>query len=318
MFQPGQGMQHARRRGDGVGGEDQIDPGEVSPHNQAPGRRLGAVDGPVLPRREMRRGDGVRRDAVRHLGGLAEGMAGVQRGDVGGGEFGMTGEPLVEPIDGRLPVAVVHPVDQAEGVQILAAQRVLPLQPATLDRLHRQLRNVDGDDAEIAQRPVLERIPLEPGLAQVLLRQTAGIDDHHAARLEIPDLDRQRRRVERDEDVGGVARGLDIAGAEIDLEGGNTVGGPGRGADFGGKIGKSGEVIAGKRGGVGEAPPRHLDAVTGISGETDDDALHLLAGRTGQVYRGISCHGPTLSDRTCVPGPQALLTANNANFPNRS
>ena len=79
-----------------------------------------------------------------------------------------------------------------------------------------------------------------------------------------------------------IARGHDVFGRELDLEGGDARHGPRRCTDLGGKVGKGREVVAEDRRGVGEAVAGELHAVTRITGETDDYPLF--------VFDGLSCH----------------------------
>jgi hypothetical protein len=85
-----------------------------------------------------------------------------------------------------------------------------------------------------------------------------------------------RRRVHRDQGVGVVARGEDVARGEVDLEGGDAARGAGGGADLGREVGQGGEVVADVRGGGGEAVADKLHTVTGIPGEPDDYGLWFL------------------------------------------
>ena len=154
-----------------------------------------------------------------HLGRLAIGMAGVERGDVGFGELGRLGELGLEPVDDRRPVAVEHPQRQAQRPHVLAAQRLLVAEAEGLHRVERQLRDVEVDDLPFGEAAVLQRVGLIAGLGEVARRELALVGDDQAAFAQMLDVDLERRRIHRDQHVGLVAGGLDRGRAEIDLEG---------------------------------------------------------------------------------------------------
>ena len=248
-----------------------------------PEQGLAAGHRPVKAGRDIRRPHREPSGDVGHFDGLAEGVAGVQRPAVGAGQVRPGGEFLVQPVDGRLPVAGVHPIDQTQGPQVPAAQRLLLRQAEFLDRVEGHLRDVDGDGAVLVQAAVFQRIRLVAGLVQVALGKGAAVHDDHAARPQVRDLDHQRRRVHGDQQVHRVAGGLDHPGAEIDLKSGDTEGRPYRRPDFRRKVGVGGQVVAGQRRGLGELAAGELHAVAGISGKADDGRVQFLAGRPGGV-----------------------------------
>ena len=289
-LETGQLMQHRGGRRDRVGAEHQLQPGKLRPRDEAPGQRLGPGDGPVEPRPERCGLDLEGGGAVRRLRRLAEGMARLEAGDVGGGDGGHRLELGAEPVDGLPQVAVVNPVEEAQSPQVLGAQPLLLGDPALLDRLEGQLRDVDRHDAVAVEAPVVEGIGRVARLLQVLVGEGAGIDDDQAPLPEVGEIDHQGRGVHADQDVRQIARGHHGARAEIDLEGGDAVGGAHRRPDFRREVGEGGQVVAGKRGGLGEAPAGQLHAVAGIPGEADHGRLQLLARHL--VKRQCSfCHG---------------------------
>src|SRR3546814_3465670 len=72
------------------------------------------------------------------LGGLAIGMARVQRGDIGVGDGRVLCELRLQPVDQRLAVAVEHPKRQAQRPHVLAAQRFLVAKAEGLHRVQRK------------------------------------------------------------------------------------------------------------------------------------------------------------------------------------
>ncbi len=180
-------------------------------------------------------------------------------------------------------VAIEHPVDEAERPHVLAAQPVVLGDGERLHRLERQPGDIDLDGAIAGERTIGERIGRVTGLAQVALVERAGIDDDDAAVLQLTELDLERRRVESDQHIRRIARGLDLARAEIDLEGGNAIRGADRRANFRRKIREGGEIVAGDRGDRGETVAGELNTIARITGEADDDGLQRLAGGYAQL-----------------------------------
>ena len=78
----------------------------------SPGGSIGGTDLEAVP-------DG--------LGGLAEVVAGDERGAVGRGDLLVGGEALLDPLEGRLGGAAVHPRHEAEGEEVLRALGVARL-----------------------------------------------------------------------------------------------------------------------------------------------------------------------------------------------
>src|SRR3546814_1146553 len=69
----------------------------------------------------------------------------------------LLGEAGLEPVDGGLAVAAVHPAQQAERPQVLGAQRLLLRDLGALDRSERQLGDVDEQGTVRIERAVLQR-----------------------------------------------------------------------------------------------------------------------------------------------------------------
>ena len=216
-------------------------------------------------------------------------MAGLERRDIGLGDVRYAlAELAVQPIGGARQTAVIHPADQPQRPHILAAQAVALADLRAAHRFQGQARNVDGKDAVFFQAAIFERVALVAGFLKVLVAERARIDDYQPARLDLFDIDDQRRRVEGDEHVGRIARGQDRARAEIDLKRRDAVSGADRGADFGGKIRKCLDILSGDRRRLGEAPAGQLDAVSRIAGKTNHHRIDFLALDLGQLHCRIS------------------------------
>jgi hypothetical protein len=114
------------------------------------------------------------------------------------------------------------------------------------------------------------------GFLQVARFECVGVDDEHAALLEVGEIDLERRRIHRHEDVGLVARRLDVLAAEVDLKRADARQSAGGCTDLGRKIGQRVEVVADGGGGGGEAIAGDLHAVAGITGEPDHDPVQAL------------------------------------------
>ena len=189
------------------------------------------------------------------------------------------GELLFQPVYGRLPVAVVNPIEKPERPQVPATQCVFFVEAGFPDRLHGQPGYVQLDDAVIAQAAVVDGVGLDAGLMQGALGEGGRVEDDQSALPEVGELDLEGGRVHGDQGVELIARGLDFPGAEIDLERGHPEGGAGRRPHFGGEIGEGRQVLSGQGRGLGELAADQLHAVAGISGEQDHDRFKLLAGK---------------------------------------
>ena len=113
------------------------------------------------------------------------------------------------------------------------------------------------------------------GLRQVGRRERVAVDDDRAARDDVPGVGREGGRVHRNEDVGCVARRVDVARAEADLEPRDAAQRSGRGPDLGGIVRQRADVVAEDGSGPGELGARQLHAVAGVAGEADRDAVQL-------------------------------------------
>ena len=133
-----------------------------------------------------------------------------------------------------------------------------------------QARDVDGNNLEVVERAVLQRIVVT-GFAKVPFRKGNGVRHDDAPGTQFARVDLEGRGIKNDQNIGSVAGGINLPASEIDLIGGNTIGRPDRSADLGGKIREGRKIVAGKGRGQGEPPAGQLDTVAGVAGEPDDD-----------------------------------------------
>ena len=127
------------------------------------------------------------------------------------------------------------------------------------------------DHLPARQAAVLERALLVARLGEVARGELAFVDDEEAAFANLLRVRLQRRRVHGDQHVRLIARGVDRARAEIDLESGHPEGRPLRRPDFRGEVGEGRKVVARERGRQRELPAGQLHAVAAVAGKADDD-----------------------------------------------
>ena len=204
-FERRQRVQQPRSRGNRIAAEDHRHPGQPGAGDEAPGDPFGAGQGAVGAGLDFRRRHDNGADLARHLGGFAEGVTSIEGGDVRGGDILALGEFSLEPIDGRLATPAIHPVNQSQRPQVLAAQAFFLRQPVFLDRFQRQPRHIDFQDAVLGQRIAVQRVVLVACLAQVLVSEGAGIDDDQPARLHVAQINLERCGVHRHQRVEIVA-----------------------------------------------------------------------------------------------------------------
>ena len=151
---------------------------------------------------------------------------------------------------------------------------------------------------ELLERAVGQRVRRVAGLVQVLLGERVAVDDQRAAGRQVDDVGLERRRVHRDEDVGLVARRVDVVRAEADLEAGDAGQGARRSADLGREVGQRADVVAEDGGGAGELRAGQLHAVAGVAGEPDRDPIELL--ELGVVRAGLCGHSVVIRPLPCA------------------
>ncbi|MCY1171163.1 hypothetical protein D9M73_112660 [compost metagenome] len=270
--------------------------------------RLGTGDGAVQARLCRSDADVVLLHRSGQLGGLAISVPGVQRGDIGLGQHRGLGEFRLKPVDDRLPVAVEHPQRQTQRPHVLAAQRFLVAKAERLDRVERQLRDVEAQQLPFGEATIGERIGGVLCLGEVAFAKFAFVGDDQATGLQLANVHLQRRRVHRDQHVGRIASRVHSGRPEIDLEGGDAEQRALRRANFCGEIGEGREIVAGKRGGQRELPPGQLHPIARIARKPDDNRFSKRVGggflgghfmRGGRHYvcpAGYRCHAPYASE----------------------
>ncbi len=141
-----------------------------------------------------------------------------------------------------------------------------------------------------AEAAVVQRAGGIADLGKVPLGERVRVHDDGAAVRQVRQVGLQSRRVHRDEDVGGVARGEHVMIGELHLEARHPGEGPGGGADLCGKAGQRREVVAQRRGLGGEPVTGQLHPVAGVAGEADDDSAHRR-GRSTHRRGRRACRG---------------------------
>ena len=286
----GQRVQQRRGRRDRVGAEEHRQVGQLRAGDQAERQRLGAGDGAVEAGCRLHRIDVEPVQAVADFGGLAEGMTSIERRDVGVRQHRVLGELGLQPVNQRGAVAVEHPQRQTQRPHVLAADRLLVAKPERLDRVDGELGDVERQQLVARQAAVFQRVGSVAGLGEVAGVELAAVGDDHAALAQRAEVNLERRRVHRHQHVDLVARGLDVARAEVDLEGRHTEQGAGGRPDFGREVREGREIVAGQRGGQGELPAGQLHAVAGVACETNDDRVRVLNRvAVGDVFQ-CRCH----------------------------
>ena len=264
-------VQHVGGRGDRVGAEEQRQVGLAGGGDQAQRQRGVAVDLAVAARRHGGRGHLVADGE--HLGRLAEGVTGLEGGDVGVADVGLAGELAGQEGQRALGRAVVQPRQQAEREHVLGPGGVLAAQPEGLDGLDGHARQVQRVHLEVGEAVVLERVRRVADLGQVALGEVRGVGDDDAPARQVGDVGLERRGVHGDEHVRPVARGHDVVVGEVQLEAGDAGQGAGWRPDLGREVRQRRDVVA-EDGGVGGEPVAgQLHPVPGVPGEPDDDAV---------------------------------------------
>jgi hypothetical protein len=177
-----------------------------------------------------------------------------------------------QPLD-DVGIPVVQPAYDAEHEHVLAALGVFLAQADGFHRSHGYRGYGQRVDCITVERAVLSRITLDARLLETLRRKRVFVDDHHATRDQIGQVGLQRGWVHRHEDIRPVAGRMDVARREVQLKAADACNGPGRRPDLRREVGQGGDVVSRDGRVLGEQRARRLDAVPGVTGEPDDDAL---------------------------------------------
>jgi hypothetical protein len=162
----------------------------------------------------------------------------------------------------------------------------------------------------LAQRAVVERAGRVAGLLEVAFDEGAGVHDQHAAVDQILQVGLERGRVHRHQHVGRVARRVDLARREVELEPRDPEQRASGSADLGREVGEGRDVVAGLGRGLGELGAGELHAVARIAGEADDDAVELLG--LGHDFLGREAPRPYRCKGGCaMPTPSACRSCDN-------
>ncbi len=275
--------------------------------------RLIAGDVAVGPGREVGRGNAV--VGVEDLGRLAEGVARLECPLVRLGDDRPLAELVVDPADRPVHFPAVQPEHDPESEEVLRqvlllARHVEPVERALVER-----RDRDLEEGVLLERAVGQRVGGIAGLVEVLLGECVAVDDEGATGREVADVRLQCCRVHRDEDVGLVARGMDIVRAEADLEARHARQRAGRGANLRGEVGQRADVVAVDRRRSRELGAGQLHPVAGIAGEADRDPFELL--EPGVERLRVGGHPPSaLRMRWCGRGGRLRSSSGNASARN--
>ena len=287
------------RRGDRVAAQEHRQVGLAGGGDEP--ERQGQVAGDLPVAAGRHRGG---RDLVRDredLGRLAEGVAGLEGGDVRVADRRLVRELGGEERERALGRAVVEPGQQAQGEHVLGPGGVLAGQPELLDRRDGHARQVERVQLVVGQRAVLERVGRVADLGQVAGGEVGGVGDDEPAAGHVGDVRLERGRVHRDEHVGAVARRHDVVVGEVELEARHPGQRARRGADLGGEVRQGRDVVAEHRG-VGREPvPGELHAVAGVTREADDHAVERADLRHGRSCRQNHAVEPSSSWRSYGP-----------------
>lgn len=226
-----------------------------------------------------RRGDLVGDGEV--LGGLAEVPARPEGGQVRLGDLRLPRELRPQELLRALGGPVVHPRQEAEREHVLAALGLLATEVEILEGLDGQRGQGDRMKAVTVERSILQRRGRVPHFLHRPFGELVRVDDDLRTARQVGDVGLEGGGVHGHQHVGRVTRREDVVVGEVQLEGGDTREGSGRGPDLGGEVGKGGQVVAEGRGLRGETVPGELHPVTGVPRETNDhpveaaDVLHM-------------------------------------------
>ena len=216
------------------------------------------------------------------------------------------------PPQGGLQRPAVHPVEDAQGEEVLAAVNLAGGQARVLEGLGGEPADVQGDDPVSVEAPVVEGALGVAGHLEVLGDEAAGVQHQGAAGLHVAEVPLEGGGVHGHQHVEVVTGGEDLGAGEVELEPGDPSQGPGRRPDLGRVVGESGQVVADQGTGVGELGPGELHPIAGITGETDDYRVQgfdffVAGGPRGRCrHGGISrwhCGPRGVSPPGCGPLP---------------
>ena len=268
-------VQNVGRRSDGIAALKKFQAGFLRSGNEAERQGLVAAHAAVKSRFEMRRGNFIA--DLERFGGFAVGVAGFHGQLVGFDQERFLGKFVFDPVGGGLHGAVVQPVAHAKCEEIFATANGLGVQAEMIEGHFGEALQFDGEEAELVERMVFEGIGSHLRFAKIGFRESVGIDDKDAVGLEVGEIHFEGGGVHGDENVNGIAGGIDFVGRKMQLVTADAGERARRSANFSGEIRERSDVVAVKRDGIGELAAGDLHAVAGISGEADHRAVNDLA-----------------------------------------
>ena len=290
FLEPREVMQDRRCGRDRIAAEEQRQLGQLPARDEAERDGLGTCNRAIQARIGRHRRQVHLLQRAGKLRRLSIGMACVERGNIGGGNVGCLGELLVQPVVQRLARTVEHPQREAQRPHVLAAQPILFAEAERLHGFQSARRNIERQHVERRESIVVERVGVVLRLVEVALGKLARVDDHQPTGLERRQVHLQRRRVHRDQHIGRVARSVDLARSEIDLECRNTEQRPLRRTDFRREVGECREIVARQRGRQGELPTGELHSVARVACKPDDDRVGGFGEGSIGGWRRLSRH----------------------------
>ena len=264
-------MQDIGGGGDGVAGVEEGQAREVRGRHEAEGRRLVPADVAVDAGLDIGGGNLVA--LVYELAGLAKGVAGAEGAQVRLEHDGVALELVGGPANDGVHGAAEEPEDEPEGVEVARAEAFLGAKLKAVEGCGVVAGDVDPHEAIGREGPIIERIALVAGLAQVGRVELAFVDDEEAAADEIAKIRLEGGGVHRHERVRVVARGVDVVAGERELEAGHAGERAGRCANFGGVVGQGGEIVPVDGCGTSELRTGELHPVAGVTGKADRDTI---------------------------------------------
>src|SRR5262249_34860878 len=119
-------------------------------------------------------------------------------------------ELVVDPADRGVHGAVVKPIAHAQGEEVFAAAYGLGVDAEVFESDLGEAFELDGEEAELVERMIFERIRGDLRVAEIGLGEGLVIDDENAVGLEISDIGLKRRGIHGDQYVNSVARRVNI------------------------------------------------------------------------------------------------------------
>ncbi len=162
-------MQQAGGRCNRIRGKQQVDIGQLTSGDQAPGQAGGAVNVAVQTGLCLGLGYLVNFDAAGQFSGFTVGMAGIEGGYVGVGDVLVPGKLFLQVFNSGLLVALEQPEDQAQGPHILAAQGILVTQVVGFNGGDYLTGNIHFKHAVSVKRAIFQRVGFVFCLVQILV-----------------------------------------------------------------------------------------------------------------------------------------------------